>query len=50
MRAQELLAEKYGIDPANLVTVGYGKTHLKNAADPMSGDNRRVQIINASDK
>ena len=47
---KRFLAEKYGIDPANLVTVGYGKTHLKNPADPTSGDNRRVQIINASDK
>ena len=47
---KRFLAEKYGIEPANLVTVGYGKTHLKNPADPTSGDNRRVQIINASDK
>jgi outer membrane protein OmpA-like peptidoglycan-associated protein len=50
MRFKRFLAEKYGIEPANLVTVGYGKSHLKNAADPMSGDNRRVQVINASDK
>jgi outer membrane protein OmpA-like peptidoglycan-associated protein len=47
---KRFLAEKYGIDPSNLVTVGYGKSHLKNPADPTSGDNRRVQIINASDK
>src|SRR5262245_58560274 len=46
---KRLLAEKYGIEPANLVTVRYGKSHLKNAADPMSVDNRRVQV-NASDK
>jgi outer membrane protein OmpA-like peptidoglycan-associated protein len=44
------LADKYGIDPANLVTVGYGKGHLKNATDPLAGENRRVQVINASDK
>ncbi len=47
---KRFLAEKYGIDAANLVTVGYGKTHLKNSSDPFSGDNRRVQVINASDK
>jgi outer membrane protein OmpA-like peptidoglycan-associated protein len=44
------LADKYGIDPANLVTVGYGKSHLKNSNDPLAGENRRVQVINASDK
>jgi len=47
---KRFLADKYGIDPANLVTVGYGKSHLKNAADPLAADNRRVQVINASDK
>jgi outer membrane protein OmpA-like peptidoglycan-associated protein len=47
---KRFLAEKYAIDPANLVTVGYGKSHLKNEADPLSAENRRVQVINASDK
>ena len=47
---KRFLTEKYGIDPANLVTVGYGKSHLKNPANPTSDDNRRVQVINASDK
>src|SRR5215470_16366330 len=28
------LTEKYGIDASNLVTVGYGKTHLKNPSGP----------------
>jgi hypothetical protein len=41
---KRFLAEKYGIEPANLLTVGYGKSRLKNAADPMSGDNRRVEL------
>ena len=47
---KQFLAEKYGIDAANLVTVGYGKSHLKNASDPFSADNRRVQVINMNDK
>jgi flagellar motor protein MotB len=28
------------------VTVGYGKTHLKDAAQPDSAVNRRVQVVN----
>ena len=47
---KQFLAEKYGIDAANLVTVGYGKSHLKNSSDPFAPDNRRVQVINMSDK
>jgi outer membrane protein OmpA-like peptidoglycan-associated protein len=47
---KQFLAEKYGIDANNLVTVGYGKTQLKNPAEPFTGENRRVQVINASDK
>jgi outer membrane protein OmpA-like peptidoglycan-associated protein len=47
---KQFLAEKYGIDAANLVTVGYGKSHLKNSSDPFAADNRRVQVINMSDK
>lgn len=43
------LSEKYGIDASNLVTVGYGKTRLKNPSEPFSSENRRVQVINASD-
>jgi outer membrane protein OmpA-like peptidoglycan-associated protein len=47
---KQFLAEKYGIQAANLVTVGYGKSHLKNSSDPFAADNRRVQVINMSDK
>jgi outer membrane protein OmpA-like peptidoglycan-associated protein len=47
---KRFLAEKYGIDASNLVTVGYGKTRLKNPSGPLSSENRRVQVINASDK
>lgn len=47
---KRFLAEKYGIEASNLVTVGYGKTRLKNSSDPTAADNRRVQVINMSDK
>jgi outer membrane protein OmpA-like peptidoglycan-associated protein len=47
---KRFLLEKYGIEASNLVTVGYGKTQLKNASDPLSGENRRVQVINMSEK
>jgi outer membrane protein OmpA-like peptidoglycan-associated protein len=47
---KRFLAEKYGIDASNLVTVGYGKTQLKNPSGPFASENRRVQVINASDK
>jgi outer membrane protein OmpA-like peptidoglycan-associated protein len=40
------LMEKYGIAAADLVTVGYGKTKLKNAGAPTAEENRRVQIVN----
>ncbi len=45
---KRFLVEKFGIPAENLVTVGYGKSHLKNPADPLSNENRRIQIINAS--
>jgi outer membrane protein OmpA-like peptidoglycan-associated protein len=43
---KKYLIEKYGIAAADLVTVGYGKTKLKNAANPYADENRRVQIVN----
>jgi outer membrane protein OmpA-like peptidoglycan-associated protein len=43
---KKYLMEKYGLAAADLVTVGYGKTKLKNVADPDGGENRRVQVVN----
>ncbi len=40
------LVEKYGIAGSELVTVGYGKTKLKDAANPTNPVNRRVQVVN----
>lgn len=44
------LVDKYGIDASNLVTVGHGKTQLKNASNPYAAENRRVQVVNIADK
>jgi outer membrane protein OmpA-like peptidoglycan-associated protein len=40
------LMEKFGLHGKDLVTVGYGKERLKNTADPLAAENRRVQIVN----
>ena len=47
---RRFLQEKYGIEPSNLVTVGYGKSQLKTPTAPLAGENRRVQIVNIADK
>jgi outer membrane protein OmpA-like peptidoglycan-associated protein len=44
------LVDKFGIAGADLVTVGYGKTKLKDAANPFSEVNRRVQVVNLENK
>jgi outer membrane protein OmpA-like peptidoglycan-associated protein len=44
------LIETYEIPKANLVTVGYGKTRLKNLSNRFGGENRRVEVVNMADK
>jgi outer membrane protein OmpA-like peptidoglycan-associated protein len=44
------LTEKYGINGADLVTVGYGKTKPKDVNAPMDPANRRVQVVNMATK
>jgi outer membrane protein OmpA-like peptidoglycan-associated protein len=44
------LIEKYKIPGVNLIAVGYGKTMLKDAGNPFASENRRVQIVNTTDK
>jgi len=34
------------VNPENLVAVGYGFERLKDPTDPLSGKNRRVEIVN----
>jgi outer membrane protein OmpA-like peptidoglycan-associated protein len=44
------LVDKYGVASGDLVTVGYGKSKLKDPGQPMSEANRRVQVVNMADK
>jgi len=44
------LVEKFGLAGADLVTVGYGESRLKDAAHPLDAANRRVQVVNMADK
>ena len=43
---KQYLTSKYGMAATDLVTVGYGKSRLKNPNDPKGGENRRVQVVN----
>jgi outer membrane protein OmpA-like peptidoglycan-associated protein len=40
------LTDKFGIAGADLVTVGYGKSKLKDPSQPLAEVNRRVQVVN----
>jgi outer membrane protein OmpA-like peptidoglycan-associated protein len=44
------LVDKYGIAGTDLVTVGYGKSKLKDPNQPMAEVNRRVQVVNMENK
>jgi outer membrane protein OmpA-like peptidoglycan-associated protein len=44
------LVDKFGIAGPDLVTVGYGKTKLKDPANPLADVNRRVQVVNMENK
>ena len=44
------LVDKFGVAPDHLVTTGYGKSHLKNANNPSSPENRRVEVVNMAEK
>ena len=47
---KKFLVDKYGIAGTDLVTVGYGKSKLKDAANPLADVNRRVQVVNMENK
>ncbi len=40
------LVDHYNIPAESLVTVGYGKSKLKNAKNPSAAENRRAQVVN----
>jgi outer membrane protein OmpA-like peptidoglycan-associated protein len=44
------LTDKFGITGTDLVTVGYGKTKLKDPSNPLADVNRRVQVVNMANK
>lgn len=44
------LVGKFGVAGTDLVTVGYGKTKLKDPANPLAEVNRRVQVVNMENK
>ena len=47
---KRFLVDRSGIPAADLVTVGYGKTRLKDPDHPLAEANRRVQVVNTDNK
>ena len=47
---KRFLVANYKLAPDLLVTSGYGKSGLKNPADPFAAENRRVEIVNVAEK
>ncbi|ACA15458.1 OmpA/MotB domain protein [Methylobacterium sp. 4-46] len=45
---KDYIVQNYGVPATNLVSVGYGKTQLKDAANPNAPVNRRVTTVNMS--
>jgi outer membrane protein OmpA-like peptidoglycan-associated protein len=43
---KQYLSTRFGIAGSDLVTVGYGKTRLKDPGAPTAAVNRRVQVVN----
>ena len=43
---KQYLIDHFHIASADLITVGYGKTHLANPANPEDAANRRVKVTN----
>ncbi len=47
---KRILIQEFRLPADTLVAVGYGKTQLKNTANPFAAENRRVQIVNTEVK
>ena len=47
---KKYLIDKYGIAGSDLVTVGYGKSKLKDPSQPLAEANRRMQVVNMETK
>ncbi len=46
MAIRAYLVERFGVAPERLIAIGYGKERLKNTADPLAEENRRVEVVN----
>ena len=44
------LTRQFKLSPDRLLAVGFGRSQLKNAANPLAPENRRVQIVNVEQK
>lgn len=49
LAVKAFLVEQFKLPEARLVTLGYGFERLKNAGDPLAGENRRVQVVNLAE-
>jgi len=47
---KQYLVSRYHIPGSDLLTVGYGKSKLKDPSHPMADVNRRVQVVNVENK
>lgn len=45
---RRMLIEQHKLAPDTLIATGFGAEQLKNATDPLSAENRRVQIVNTT--
>jgi outer membrane protein OmpA-like peptidoglycan-associated protein len=45
-RVRHVLMEKFGVAADTLIAVGYGRSKLKNPADPQAIENQRLEIVN----
>jgi outer membrane protein OmpA-like peptidoglycan-associated protein len=43
---KRVLMKEFDLPADSLIAVGHGKTQLKNTANPLAAENRRVQIVN----
>lgn len=45
---RDFLVKNFQLDAFRLIAVGYGEEQLKNTADPETGENRRVTVVNVT--
>jgi outer membrane protein OmpA-like peptidoglycan-associated protein len=45
---RRLLIEQYKLAPDTLIATGFGEEQLKHTANPLSEENRRVQVVNTT--